>query len=96
MSYEFESHARLSDFYIKVLNLDFFILSKARIKVLAECEVLIFPKQKDALVAATYFREKTHYHRPWSISLLCSEWEEVGQLQYNRHQSVFFIIITNY
>ncbi len=22
-----------------------------------------------------------HYHRPWSISLLSSEWDQVGQLQ---------------
>ena len=43
---------------------------------------------KDALVAATYFLGKIQYHRPWSISLLCSVWEQVGQLQYSRHQNV--------
>ena len=26
------------------------------------------------------------YHRPWAISLLCSEWEPVGQAQYSRHK----------
>lgn len=28
-----------------------------------------------------------HYHRPWAISLLYSEWEQVGQAQYNRHRN---------
>ena len=31
----------------------------------------------------TYFRRKTHYHRPWVISLLCSEREQVEQTQYS-------------
>ena len=47
---------------------------------------------KNAQVAATYFRAK-HYHRPRSISLPCSEWERVGQLQYNRHLNVLLKIM---
>gem|GEM_PF-4268201 len=31
------------------------------------------------------------YHRPWSISLPCSEWERVGQPQYSRHLNVFCV-----
>ncbi len=43
-----------------------------------------------AMVATTYFRV-VHYHRPWSISLLCSKWEQVGQLQYNRHHRTQYL-----
>lgn len=32
------------------------------------------------------FSPKRGYHRPWAISLLCSEWEPVGQAQYSRHK----------
>lgn len=39
------------------------------------------------LVAMTYFRtEKRYYHRPWTISRLSSEWDQVEQARYHRHQ----------
>ena len=41
----------------------------------------------NTLVTITYSRAK-HYHRPWSISLLSSKWDQVGQLQYNRHRNI--------
>ncbi len=34
------------------------------------------------------FAGRTHYHRPWAISLPCSEWKRVAQAQYNRHKNV--------
>lgn len=48
-------------------------------------------------VKPTYFGHKygdyllsrqNHYHRPRCISLLCSEWEQVGQHQYSPHTYV--------
>ena len=36
----------------------------------------------------SYFRRKTYYHRPWHISLPCSEWERVEQCQCYRHRNV--------
>lgn len=38
-------------------------------------------------MGATYFRQATwpDYHRPWAISLPCSEWEGVEQAQYGPH-----------
>jgi hypothetical protein len=41
----------------------------------------------NARVATTYSRAM-HYHRPWSISLLSSEWDQVEQLQYSRHPCI--------
>ena len=36
------------------------------------------------------FTGKTHYHRPWVISLLCSKWEQVEQTQ-NRPLTITII-----
>ena len=37
----------------------------------------------DTIRGLPTFAGKTHYHRPWELSLLCSAWEQVEHSQYN-------------
>jgi hypothetical protein len=72
-------------FYISTFNLE---CNKKPTLKSAKCLVL------SSLVTITYSRAK-HYHRPWSISLLSSKWDQVGQLQYNRHRKTQFRLYIN-